>query len=64
MKKLVITVEPNRKGFEELCPNPDMCINGWEIIVNPVPKSGCEITRIPGTRIHIIGIKYGKSLSN
>ena len=35
MKKLVITVEPNRKGFEELCPNPDMCINGWEIIVNP-----------------------------
>lgn len=35
MKKLVITVEPNREGFEELCPNPDMCINGWEIIVNP-----------------------------
>lgn len=35
MKKLVITVEPNRKGFEALCPNSDMCINDWEIILNP-----------------------------
>jgi hypothetical protein len=35
MKKLVITVEPNRKGFEQLCPSADLCINDWQITVNP-----------------------------
>ena len=48
MKKLVITVEPNREGFEKLCPNPDMYINGWEIIVNPEQKTEADFWIVYG----------------
>ena len=48
MKKLVITVEPNREGFEKLCPNPNMYINGWEIIVNPEQKTEADFWIVHG----------------
>jgi|MDTB01.2.fsa_nt_gb hypothetical protein len=35
IKKLIITVEPDRVGFEKLSPSSDLFINGWQILVNP-----------------------------
>ncbi|MGJ8650812.1 MAG: glycosyltransferase family 10 domain-containing protein [Opitutaceae bacterium] len=32
---LVITVEPERKGFGKLCPDPSLRVGDWQIIINP-----------------------------
>lgn len=35
MKRLVITMEPGRAGFEMLSPEPSLKLNDWEIVLNP-----------------------------
>lgn len=34
-RRLVVTVEPERKGFSKLCPGSDGRVGQWQIIVNP-----------------------------
>ena len=36
VRKLLVTVEPHRNGFEQLCPDQNLRIGDWQVMVNPV----------------------------